>query len=158
MQTIQILAYGKLKEKYLRDAAAEYEKRLSRCCTFKCTELEPVQLSEKASEKEIAAALEKEGQQLIKRMKGFTIAMCIEGKLMDSIALSEKPLSAGVSGDSTVTFVIGSSYGLSEEVKRKADLKLSMSPMTFPHQLARVMLYEQIYRSYQIQNGSKYHK
>lgn len=158
MQTIQILAYGRLKEKYLRDAAAEYEKRLSRFCNFSCTELEPVQLSEKASEKEIAAALEKEGQQLIKRMKGYCIAMCIEGKLMDSSALSEKIASVGITGDSTVTFVIGSSYGLSDEVKRRADLRLSMSPMTFPHQLARVMLYEQIYRSYQIQSGGRYHK
>lgn len=158
MQTIQILAYGKLKEKYLRDAAAEYEKRLSRYCTCKCIELEPVQLSEKASEKEIAAALEKEGQQLLKRMKGYTIAMCIEGKLMNSMELSQKIGAVGVSGDSTITFLIGSSYGLSDEVKRRADLKLSMSPMTFPHQLARVMLYEQIYRSYQIQSGSKYHK
>lgn len=158
MQTIQILAYGKLKEKYLRDAAAEYEKRLSRYCTFKCIELEPIKLSENASEKEIAAALEKEGQQLLKRMKGYVIAMCIEGKLIDSVALSEKIQSVGLSGDSTVTFIIGSSYGLSDEVKRMADLKLSMSPMTFPHQLARVMLYEQIYRSYQIQAGSKYHK
>ncbi len=158
MQTIQILAYGKLKEKYLRDAAAEYEKRLSRYCTFKCIELEPVQLSEKASEKEIAAALEKEGQQLIQKAKGFVIAMCIEGKLMDSASLAEKMQSIGVSGDSTITFLIGSSYGLSDEVKRRANLKLSMSPMTFPHQLARVMLYEQIYRGYQIQSGSKYHK
>ena len=158
MQTIQTLAYGKLKEKYLRDAAAEYEKRLSRYCTFKCIELEPIKLSENASEKEIAAALEKEGQQLLKRMKGYVIAMCIEGKLIDSVALSEKIQSVGLSGDSTITFVIGSSYGLSDEVKRMADLKLSMSPMTFPHQLARVMLYEQIYRSYQIQTGSKYHK
>ncbi len=158
MQTIQILAYGKLKEKYFRDAAAEYEKRLSRYCTLKCTELEPVQLPEKASEKEISAALEKEGQQLLKRTKGFTIAMCIEGKLMDSEAFSEKIAAAGISGGSTVTFIIGSSYGLSDEVKRTADLKLSMSPMTFPHQLARVMLYEQIYRSFQIQSGGKYHK
>ena len=155
MQTIQILAYGRLKEKYLRDAAAEYEKRLSRFCNFSCTELEPVQLSEKASEKEIAAALEKEGQQLIKRMKGYDIAMCVEGKMMDG---TEKLSSAGITGDSTVTFVIGSSYGLSDEVKRRADLRLSMSPMTFPHQLARVMLYEQIYRSYQIQSGGRYHK
>lgn len=158
MQTIQIIAYGKLKEKYLRDAAAEYEKRLSRYCTFKCIELEPVQLSEKASEKEIAAALEKEGQQLIQKSKGFIIAMCIEGKLLDSIALYKKIQSVGVSGNSTITFLIGSSYGLSDEVKHRANLKLSMSPMTFPHQLARVMLYEQIYRSYQIQSGSKYHK
>ncbi len=158
MQTIQILAYGKLKEKYLRDAAAEYEKRLSRYCTFKCIEFEPIKLPENASEKEIAAALEKEGQQLLKKAKGYVIAMCIEGKLIDSVALSEKIQSIGLSGDSTVTFIIGSSYGLSDEVKRRADLKLSMSPMTFPHQLARVMLYEQIYRSYQIQTGSKYHK
>lgn len=158
MQTIQILAYGKLKEKYLRDAAAEYEKRLSRYCTIKCTELEPVALPEKASEKEIAAALEKEGQQLFKRMKGFTIAMCIEGKMLDSVQLSEKIAQTAIGGDSTITFLIGSSYGLSPEVKRAADLRLSMSPMTFPHQLARVMLYEQIYRSFQIQSGSKYHK
>lgn len=158
MQTIQILAYGKLKEKYLRDAAAEYEKRLSRYCTFKYIEFEPIKLPENASEKEIAAALEKEGQLLLKKAKGYVIAMCIEGKLIDSVALSEKIQSIGLSGDSTVTFIIGSSYGLSDEVKRRADLKLSMSPMTFPHQLARVMLYEQIYRSYQIQTGSKYHK
>ncbi len=158
MMTIQILAYGKLKEKYLREACAEYEKRLSRYCTFKCTELEPVPLPEKPSEKEIAAALEKEGQQLLKRMKGLCIAMCIEGKTMSSEALSEKLASAGVSGDSTVTFLIGSSYGLSDEVKKAAQLRLSMSPMTFPHQLARVMLMEQIYRSFQIQTGTKYHK
>lgn len=158
MQTIQILAYGKLKEKYLRDAAAEYEKRLSRYCTVKCVELEPTALPEKASEKEIAAALEKEGQQLLKRMKGFCIAMCIEGKMLSSVQLSEKLVQTAVGGDSTVTFLIGSSYGLSPEVKRAADLRLSMSPMTFPHQLARVMLYEQIYRSFQIQSGSRYHK
>ena len=158
MMTIQILAYGKLKEKYLRDACAEYEKRLSRYCTYRCTALEPIQLPEKASDKEIAAALEKEGQQLLKRMKGYNIAMCIEGKMLDSVQLSDKIAAAGVSGDSTVTFIIGSSYGLSEEVKRKADLRLSMSPMTFPHQLARVMLMEQIYRGYQIQSGRKYHK
>jgi 23S rRNA (pseudouridine1915-N3)-methyltransferase len=158
MMTIQIIAYGKLKEKYLREACAEYEKRLSRYCTFKCTELEPVALPEKPSEKEIAAALEKEGQQLLKRMKGLCIAMCIEGKTMSSEALSEKLASAGVSGDSTVTFLIGSSYGLSDEVKKAAQLRLSMSPMTFPHQLARVMLMEQIYRSFQIQTGTKYHK
>lgn len=158
MQTIQILAYGKLKEKYLRDAVAEYEKRLSRYCNVKCVELEPAALPEKASEKEIAAALEKEGQQLLKRMKGYCIAMCIEGKMLDSVQLSRKLESAAVGGDSTITFLIGSSYGLSEAVKRAADLRLSMSPMTFPHQLARVMLYEQIYRGYQIQSGSKYHK
>ena len=158
MQTIQILAYGKLKEKYLRDAEEEYEKRLSRYCTVKCVELEPTALPEKASEKEIAAALEKEGQQLLKRMKGFCIAMCIEGKMLSSVQLSEKLVQTAVGGDSTVTFLIGSSYGLSPEVKRAADLRLSMSPMTFPHQLARVMLYEQIYRSFQIQSGSRYHK
>jgi 23S rRNA (pseudouridine1915-N3)-methyltransferase len=158
MQTIQILAYGKLKEHYLRAACAEYEKRLSRFCTLQCVELEPVSLPEKASQKEIEVALEKEGQQLLRRKKGFTIAMCIEGKQMRSEQLAETLATAAVTGESTVTFLIGSSYGLSPEVKRAANLRLSMSAMTFPHQLARVMLYEQIYRCYQIQSGSKYHK
>ena len=140
MQTIQIIALGKCKESYLRDACKEYEKRLSRFCQLQVTELEPVSLPQNPSEKEIAAALEKEGAELLKRAKGFCIAMCIEGKQLDS------------------TFLIGSSYGLADAVKQRANLRLSMSAMTFPHQLARVMLLEQIYRSYQILSGTKYHK
>lgn len=115
MQTIQILALGKCKESYLRDACREYEKRLSRFCQLQVTELEPVSLPQNPSEKEIAAALEKEGAELLKRAKGFCIAMCIEGKQLDSPGLAKKLEQAAQGGDSgAVTFLIGSSYGLSD--------------------------------------------
>ncbi|WP_294364026.1 23S rRNA (pseudouridine(1915)-N(3))-methyltransferase RlmH [uncultured Ruminococcus sp.] len=159
MQTIQILALGKCKEGYLREACREYEKRLSRYCRLQITELEPAALSQNPSEKEIAAALEKEGAELLKRAKGYCIAMCIEGKQLTSPGLAEKLEQAAQGGDSgAVTFLIGSSYGLAPAVKQRAQLRLSMSAMTFPHQLARVMLLEQIYRGYQILAGTKYHK
>lgn len=159
MQTVQILALGKCKEGYLREACREYEKRLSRYCRLQITELEPAALSQNPSEKEIAAALEKEGAELLKRAKGYCIAMCIEGKQLTSPDLAEKLEQAAQGGDSgTVTFLIGSSYGLAPAVKQRAQLRLSMSAMTFPHQLARVMLLEQIYRGYQILAGTKYHK
>ncbi len=159
MQTIQILALGKCKEGYLREACREYEKRLSRYCRLQITELEPAALSQNPSEKEIAAALEKEGAELLKRAKGYCIAMCIEGKQLTSPGLAEKLEQAAQGGDSgAVTFLIGSSYGLAPAAKQRAQLRLSMSAMTFPHQLARVMLLEQIYRGYQILAGTKYHK
>ena len=159
MQTIQILALGKCKEGYLREACREYEKRLSRYCRLQITELESAALSQNPSEKEIAAALEKEGEELLKRAKGYCIAMCIEGKQLTSPGLAEKLEQAAQGGDSgAVTFLIGSSYGLAPAVKQRAQLRLSMSAMTFPHQLARVMLLEQIYRGYQILAGTKYHK
>lgn len=159
MQTIQILALGKCKEGYLREACREYEKRLSRYCRLQITELEPAALSQNPSEKEIAAALGKEGEELLKRAKGYCIAMCIEGKQLTSPGLAEKLEQAAQGGDSgAVTFLIGSSYGLAPAVKQRAQLRLSMSAMTFPHQLARVMLLEQIYRGYQILAGTKYHK
>lgn len=159
MQTIQILALGKCKEGYLREACREYEKRLSRYCRLQITELEPAAISQNPSEKEIAAALEKEGEELLKRAKGYCIAMCIEGKQLTSPGLAEKLEQAAQGGDSgAVTFLIGSSYGLAPAVKQRAQLRLSMSAMTFPHQLARVMLLEQIYRGYQILAGTKYHK
>lgn len=159
MQTVQILALGKCKEGYLREACREYEKRLSRYCRLQITELEPAALSQNPSEKEIAAALEKEGAELLKRAKGYCIAMCIEGKQLTSPGLAEKLEQAAQGGDSgAVTFLIGSSYGLAPAVKQRAQLRLSMSAMTFPHQLARVMLLEQIYRGYQILAGTKYHK
>lgn len=159
MQTIQILALGKCKEPYLREACGEYEKRLSRFCKLDIVEIEPLSLPQNPSDREIAQALEKEGEMLLKRIKGYCIAMCIEGKQLDSPALARKIDAAAGGGESgAVTFCIGSSYGLADEVKRRAALRLSMSPMTFPHQLARVMLLEQIYRSYQIISGTKYHK
>ena len=115
-------------------------------------------LPERPSEKEIAAALEKEAQPLLKRKKGFTIAMCIEGKQLSSEELAAKLSDTEVQGKSAVNFIIGSSFGLAPKIKAMADIKLSMSKMTFPHQLARVMLLEQIYRAYSIIAGKRYHK
>lgn len=155
---INIIVIGRLKEDYLRNACAEYIKRLGRYCTFEIHEIDECRLSDSPSEKEISSALRKEAVQVKKFAKGFIIPMCIEGKQLTSPELSEKISSAGVNGFSTVTFIIGSSYGLDPEIKQMGNLKLSMSKMTFPHQLARVMLLEQIYRSFQIIEGGKYHK
>lgn len=156
--TISLIVIGKLKEEYLRNACAEYIKRLGRYCTFELHELDECRLSDSPSDKEIAAALKKEAEQIKKYAKGMIVPMCIEGKQLTSPELSEKITSAGVSGQSTVTFIIGSSFGLDPEIKAMGTLKLSMSKMTFPHQLARVMLLEQIYRAFQIAEGGKYHK
>lgn len=155
---INLIVIGKLKEEYLRSACGEYIKRLGRYCTFELHELDECRLSESPSDKEIAAALKKEAEQIKKYAKGMIVPMCIEGKQLSSPELSEKITGAGVSGQSTVTFIIGSSFGLDPEIKDIGALKLSMSKMTFPHQLARVMLLEQIYRAFQIAEGGKYHK
>ena len=156
--TINLIVIGKLKEDYLRSACAEYIKRLGRYCTFELHELDECRLSDNPSDKEIASALKKEAEQIKKYAKGMIIPMCIEGKQMSSPELSEKIASAGVNGFSTVTFIIGSSFGIDSEIKSMGQLRLSMSKMTFPHQLARVMLLEQIYRAFQIAEGGKYHK
>ncbi|MBP3310425.1 MAG: 23S rRNA (pseudouridine(1915)-N(3))-methyltransferase RlmH [Ruminococcus sp.] len=155
---INLIVIGKLKEDYLRSACAEYIKRLSRYCTFQLFELDECRISDNPSEKEIASALKKEAEQIKKYAKGMIIPMCIEGKQLSSPELSEKISSAGLNGFSTITFIIGSSFGLDPEIKASGTLKLSMSKMTFPHQLARVMLLEQIYRAFQIAEGGKYHK
>ena len=155
---VKLIVIGKLKEDYLRSACAEYIKRLGRYCTFELHELDECRLSESPSDKQIAAALKKEGEQIRRYAAGIIVPMCIEGKQLSSPELAEKIASAGVSGSSTVTFIIGSSFGLDPEIKAMGTLKLSMSKMTFPHQLARVMLLEQIYRAFQINSGGKYHK
>ena len=155
---INLIVIGKLKEDYLRSACAEYIKRLSRYCTFQLFELDECRISDNPSEKEIASALKKEAEQIKKYAKGMILPMCIEGKQLSSPELSEKISSAGLNGFSTITFIIGSSFGLDPEIKASGTLKLSMSKMTFPHQLARVMLLEQIYRAFQIAEGGKYHK
>lgn len=157
MLHIQLIAVGKLKESYLRDACAEYQKRLSRFCSFQLTELDEARLPERPSEKQIAQGLEAEGAAILSRCRGTVIALCIEGKPLSSEAFSRKLSEIGLS-DSAVTLVIGSSHGLSPAVKAQASLRLSMSEMTFPHQLARVMVLEQVYRAFQIQSGGKYHK
>ena len=156
--TIKLIVIGKLKEDYLRDACAEYIKRLGRYCTFELHELDECRLGDQPSDKEIAAALRKEGEQIKRYASGLIVPMCIEGRQLSSPELAERISEAGVGGQSTVTFIIGSSFGLDPEIKAMGGLKLSMSKMTFPHQLARVMLLEQIYRAFQINTGGKYHK
>lgn len=156
--TVNLIAVGGLKEAYLRSACSEYIKRLGRYCTFEFHELDECRLSSSPSEKEIAAALKKEAEQIKKYAKGYIIPLCIEGKQIDSPQLSAKITEACINGSSTVTFIIGSSYGLDDSVKALGSFRLSMSAMTFPHQLARVMLLEQIYRAFQIAEGGKYHK
>ena len=155
---INLIVIGKLKEDYLRSACAEYIKRLGRFCTFELHELDECRLSDNPSDKEISAALKKEAEQIKRYAKGMIVPMCIEGKLLSSTELSQQITQAGVNGESCVTFIIGSSFGLDPDIKAMGSLKLSMSKMTFPHQLARVMLLEQIYRCFQIASGGKYHK
>lgn len=157
---VVIIAMGRLKESYLADACAEYLKRLSAFGKAEVIELPPVKLPEEPSEKQIAAALEAEGEKILEKVpKGaFLTAMCIEGKQQSSEALARTLQNAANGGFGTAVFVIGSSYGLCGKVKNAADLRLSMSEMTFPHQLARVMLLEQIYRAFTITDGRKYHK
>lgn len=160
MLGVTVIALGKLKEKYLRDACDEYIKRLGTLCKLKIHELDPVKLGDNASQAEIDKALEKESKDIFLKIPqgAKVIAMCIEGKQMPSEKLSKFFETTAVSGCGEIVFIIGSSFGLDESVKRRADVRLSMSEMTFPHQLARVMLLEQIYRAFMISNSSKYHK
>ncbi|MCI2056041.1 MAG: 23S rRNA (pseudouridine(1915)-N(3))-methyltransferase RlmH [Oscillibacter sp.] len=160
MQRITILCVGKLKEKFYLEAAAEYEKRLSRFCSLEIIELPESRLPENPSQGEIDRALSTEADAVEAKLPkaGAIIALCIEGKELSSPALAEKLNELAVGGVSQLTFLIGGSVGMDKRLKQRADVKLSMSPMTFPHHLARIMLLEQIYRAYQIQAGSKYHK
>jgi len=158
MLQVNLIVVGRLKEEYLRSACNEYIKRLSHYCAFELHELDEARLPQNPSQKEISAALLKETADIKKHAKGYVIPLCIEGKQMTSEELSGKIDAIGTDGQSCVTFIIGSSHGLSEEIKAAANLKLSMSKMTFPHQLARVMLLEQVYRAFQISTGGKYHK
>lgn len=155
---IHLITVGKLKEKWLREAYSEYEKRLQRYCRLTLTELPEARLPETPSGAEIAAALAQEGKAILSACKGKIIALCIEGKMRSSEEFAAILEQTAVSGGSTVSFVIGSSFGLSDEVKNRADMRFSMSPMTFTHQIARVLLLEQLYRAFQISSGGKYHK
>ena len=160
MQGVNIIFLGRLKESYLRDACKEYEKRLGGFCVLKTHELEPVTLPNEPSDRQIEDALEKEAEMIEKKLakNALTVAMCIEGKQLSSEELAAKLSDTAVQGKSAVNFIIGSSFGLAPKIKAMADIKLSMSKMTFPHQLARVMLLEQIYRAYSIIAGKRYHK
>ncbi len=159
MIKITLITLGKLKEKYLRDAVDEYAKRLSRYCKLYIIELNPIALPEKPSQSEIDTALQKEAEQVEKRIppQSVIVPLCVEGKCLSSEALADF-VSLNTDSGKNMCFIIGSSYGLSDTIKQKADLKLSMSKMTFPHQLFRVMCLEQIYRAFKIIEGGTYHK
>ena len=156
MLAVKLVCVGKLKEAYWRDAVAEYEKRLRPLCKWELIELPEARLPSGPSQAEIAAALEKEGEQILRHTAGTVYPLCIEGKPVDSPGVAKR-LAGAMQSPGAVSFVIGSSFGLSPAVKRVGE-GLSMSPMTFPHQLARVMLCEQIYRGFQILGNTSYHK
>ncbi len=158
-RTVRFITVGSLKESYLREAAAEYKKRLSGMCRVEEIELKEVRLPEDPSESEIKRALSEEAKAILAAVppRSFTIALCVEGKQMSSPDLSRK-LEAVTAESGTICFIIGSSHGLAPEVKSAAGMRLSVSELTFPHQLMRVILYEAVYRCYQIAKGSKYHK
>ena len=160
MQKITVLCVGKLKEKFYIDACAEYQKRLTRHCKLDLLELPEQRLPENPSEAEIKAALAKEADAIEEKLPrgGTVVALCVEGKTMSSEQLSDTLARYAAQSVSQAVFLIGGSFGLHERIKARADLRLSMSPMTFPHHLARVMLLEQLYRAYQIESGTKYHK
>ena len=157
---ITILAVGKLKEKYWKDAIEEYSKRLSRYCTFRITEVKESLLRANPSEADEEAVKTAEGRELLSKIKSFdyVITLEIKGKALSSTELAERIEELGITGKSSVVFIIGGSLGLSEEVSRRADFKLSFSAMTFPHQMMRVILLEQIYRSFKIIKNEAYHK
>ena len=160
MFNITLIAMGKLKEKFYLSAAAEYEKRMKGYCQFQLLELPEVRLPEDPSPAEISAGLEKEAELILSKIpKGaWFCTLTPEGKLLSSEALAAEISKVKLSGKSNACFLIGSSFGMAQRVKDKADFKLSMSPMTFPHHLARIMVLEQLYRAESIQAGSKYHK
>ena len=159
MQKVTVLCVGKLKEKFYIDAAAEYAKRLSRFCRLELLELPEERLPENPSPAQIQAALEKEAAAIRAKLPAgaVLVALCVEGQSLSSEALAGQMAAWASQGAGHLAFVIGSSFGLADAVKQAGE-GLSMSPMTFPHQLARVMLCEQLYRGFQILQNSKYHK
>lgn len=157
---ITIACAGRIKEKYLADGIAEYAKRLGRYCTLEWYEVADEKTPDGASAALEDAIRRKEGERLLKGIPdtAFCIVLAIEGKMLSSVQLAEKLESLQVSGVSHIVFVIGGSLGLSGEVMKRADFRLSFSPMTFPHQLMRMILLEQIYRSFRITRNEPYHK
>ena len=160
MFEITLITMGKLKEKFYLSAAQEYEKRLKGYCSFRLLELPEYKLPDNPSPAEIAAGLDKEAEQIFQKIpKGAWFCIFTpEGKTLSSESFAEKLKQIKLEGKSSACFLIGSSFGISPKVKERADFKLSMGPMTFPHHLARIMVLEQLYRAEAIQAGSKYHK
>lgn len=160
MFDITLITMGKLKEKFYISAAQEYTKRLSGYCRFTLVELPESRLPENPSPAEIAAGLEKEAETILARIpkSSWFCVFTPEGKELSSEKFAEKMKDVKLSGKSSAIFLIGSSFGIAPKVKERADFRLSMGPMTFPHHLARIMVLEQLYRAEAIQAGSKYHK
>ena len=157
---ITLITVGKIKEKYLRDAIAEYSKRLSRYCKLEIVEVADEKTPDQASETVEENIRAKEGERILKYIKDdmYVITLEIDGKMLSSEEFAGKIESLVVQGKSSIAFVIGGSIGLGKEVLRRSDYTLSFSKMTFPHQLMRVILLEQVYRGYRIINGEPYHK
>lgn len=160
MLSVKFICVGRMREKFYIDAFAEYEKRLRTLCRFELTELTEQRLGDNPSPAEISAALDREAQDILKTIPSdaYVTAMCVEGRQMPSEGMAKLIAERENSGKPKLCFVIGGSFGLSDKIKSRADMKLSMSQMTFPHHLARVMLIEQLYRGFKINEGSRYHK
>ncbi len=157
---IRILSVGKIKEAYLNDAIVEYSKRLSRYCKLEIVEVADEKIPENSSEAIENQIKETEGKRLLHALRDtdYAIALAIEGEMLDSVSLAKRIELLGVQGESTISFLIGGSLGLSKAVLRRADYVLSFSRLTFPHQIMRVLVLEQIYRSFRIIHGAPYHK
>ncbi len=160
MLHIHIIHVGTIKEKYLTDALSEYEKRLSAYCCVNNISIKEERLPQNPSPAEITAAKAREGERILAALpsKSYNIAMCVEGKQLSSESFSEKLSKLARDGFSDIAFIIGGSDGLSDEVKSTCQMRMSISEMTFPHQLMRVILEEQLYRAFNIAAGGKYHK
>ncbi len=160
MLNIKLICVGRLRERFYIDAFNEYARRLSAYCRFECVELNETKLGDKPSDKEIENALVRESADIEKAIPrdAYVIAMCVGAKQLKSEELAQKINSLALNGRGKICFIIGGSFGMAESVKMRADMRLGMSEMTFPHHLARVMLTEQIYRSFKIIEGSRYHK
>lgn len=157
---ISVVCVGKVKEKFYRDAIDEFSKRLSRYCKLEIIEVADEKTPDQASETEVKLIKDKEGDRILKSIKddAYVICLCIDGKSLSSEELAEKMEQITIQGSSHICFVIGGSLGLADSVVKRADFKLSFSKMTFPHQLMRVILLEQVYRAYRIINHEPYHK
>lgn len=157
---VRILCVGKIKEKFYRDAILEYSKRLSKYCSLEVVEVNDEKTSENSTENEINIIKDKEGERILKHIKDrdYAIALAIQGKQQDSVAFSKYIENLGITGNSSICFIIGGSLGLSDAVMKRCNDSISFSKMTFPHQLMRVILLEQIYRAMRIMNNEPYHK
>lgn len=160
MQTVNIICIGKIKEKYWTDAIAEYAKRLKAFCKLNIIELDEEKIQNNPNDAQIKTVIEAEGKRILSKLakNSYVVTLCIEGKTISSPDFAKVIAESALMGKSNIDFIIGGSWGLSEEVKSRSDFKLSMGRMTYPHQMARVILTEQIYRAFEINSNGKYHK